>query len=130
VAAASYAGGADVSFTAQIDADVYDVTTVDIVTVPSGLGWKAEADATGKITVTGKAPTTGAEVSYYFTATAKAGGAFRSPAETLEVTGNPDGSGGGDEASGFGSGSSGGCDAGFAGLALLLAAPLFLRKKD
>lgn len=29
-----------------------------------------------------------------------------------------------------GGGSSGGCDAGFAGLALLLAAPLFLRKKD
>jgi Synergist-CTERM protein sorting domain-containing protein len=26
--------------------------------------------------------------------------------------------------------SGGGCDAGFAGLALLLAAPLFLRKKD
>jgi Synergist-CTERM protein sorting domain-containing protein len=27
-------------------------------------------------------------------------------------------------------GSSGGCSAGFAGLALLLAAPLFLRRKD
>jgi Synergist-CTERM protein sorting domain-containing protein len=86
----------------------------------------ASLAADGTITVTGTAPATAGSVSYYFTGTKTDDTAGTTKSATLPVVAK--GSGGG-EGGGSGSSSSG-CDAGFAGLALLLAAPLFLRKKD
>lgn len=117
---AGYKTGDAVSVTYVFDAK-YDLTTLEIVTLPSGWTYTTDA-ATNSVTITGTMPT--GDVSFYFKALdTTTGTTYRSNTVTITnsdtPTPTPDDDGG-----------SGGCDAGFAGLALLLAAPLFLRKKD
>ncbi|MDR1978433.1 MAG: SYNERG-CTERM sorting domain-containing protein, partial [Synergistaceae bacterium] len=64
-------------------------------------------------------------VTYYFTAKTLDGEEFKSASYSVATTSTPV-----DPVDPGKKSSSSGCDAGFAGLALLLTAPLFLRKKD
>jgi Synergist-CTERM protein sorting domain-containing protein len=117
-APASVKTGTAVTFQGKIDPAVYDLTTLKVKPEDK---WDVKVidSAAGLFEVTSKAPLT-ATTSYSIEAKNKASGEVETATGSITVT-NPDtpttGGGGG------------GCDAGFAGLALLLAAPLFLRKR-
>jgi Synergist-CTERM protein sorting domain-containing protein len=126
--------GAAVEFSGKIDPAKYDISTVQLAgsaastsaqggvsaRAVTGTDWKLATAEDGTATVTGTMPSSA--VSFYFTASTPGGETFKSETYTVAPATTPEPSG--KKSSG------GGCDAGFAGLALLLGVPLFLRKKD
>jgi Synergist-CTERM protein sorting domain-containing protein len=114
----SLTSGAAVSIPGTIDPAVYDVDTLAV----HGVDWEIEwvDKAAGTFNLVGTAPESSA--TYYFTAKKLDGTEFKSSTYSLAITATP-------QPTPAKKSSGGGCDAGFAGLALLLGAPLFLRKR-
>jgi Synergist-CTERM protein sorting domain-containing protein len=123
--------GASISIPGEIDPAKYDVDTLKVVA--SGTNWEiswteisaaslsALSKADGKFHIVGTMPAS--SVTYHLTAKAigDATTTYKSASHTVSVESSTEEPGK--------KSSSGGCDAGFAGLGLLLAASLFLRKK-
>jgi Synergist-CTERM protein sorting domain-containing protein len=115
----SLAAGDPVEFTVTIDPK-YNVSTLALV----GVNWDVAIVDEETVAVTGVMPNS--SVTFHFTATeTESGAVYKSPDTSIALATEPE-----PEPTPAKKSSSGGCDAGFAGLALLLAAPLFIRKKD